>query len=101
KASTLPEKVDDQVKGKRLSILQTYQKLFTLTKNRELEGKKEEILVEGPSKTNPMRLTGRTRSNKVVNFEGSSDLTGCIVSVRIKRAFLNSLEGETNTTYCG
>ena len=100
KASTLPEKVDDKVKGKRLSILQTYQKLFTLTKNRELEGKEEEILVEGPSKTDPTRLTGRTRSNKVVNFEGSSDLTGRIVPVMIKRAFLNSLEGEINTTYC-
>jgi len=101
KASTLTEKVDDEVKAKRLSILQTYQKLFTLTKNRELEGKEEEILVEGPSKTNLTRLTGRTRSNKVVNFEGSSDLRGCIVPVRIKRAFLNSLEGEINTTYCG
>ncbi|MBI4619721.1 MAG: tRNA (N6-isopentenyl adenosine(37)-C2)-methylthiotransferase MiaB [Desulfobacterales bacterium] len=101
KASTLPQKVDDEVKSKRLTALQTYQKLFTLAKNRELEGKEEEILVEGTSKTNPARLTGRTRSNKVVNFEGSSDLTGCIVSVRIKRAFLNSLEGETNTTYCG
>ena len=101
KASTLPEKVGDEVKGKRLSVLQTYQKLFTLAKNRELEGKEEEILVEGTSKTNPARLTGRTGSNKVVNFEGSSDLTGRIVPVRIKRAFLNSLEGEINTTYCG
>jgi tRNA-2-methylthio-N6-dimethylallyladenosine synthase len=101
KASTLSEKVDDEVKGKRLSTLQTYQKLFTLAKNRELEGKKEEILVEGLSKTNPTRLTGRTRSNKVVNFEGSSDLIGGIVPVRIRMAFLNSLEGEINTTYCG
>ena len=100
KASTLTEKVDDEVKGKRLSILQTYQKLFTLTKNRGLEGKEEEILVEGPSKTDPTRLTGRTRSNKVVNFEGSSDVRGFIVPVRIKRVFLNSLEGEMNPLYC-
>jgi len=93
-ASRLPEKVDDDIKSKRLGILQAYQKTFTLVKNRELEGKEEGVLVEGPSKTDPSRLTGRTRSNKVVNFEGSSSHIGCIVPVRVKRAFLHSLEGE-------
>ncbi|MFH1626325.1 MAG: tRNA (N6-isopentenyl adenosine(37)-C2)-methylthiotransferase MiaB [Pseudomonadota bacterium] len=94
KASNLRDKIDEEIKGKRLTILQAYQKLCTLAKNRALEGKDEKILVEGQSKTNAARLTGRTRSNKVVNFEGSFDLIGSTVPVRIRRAFLNSLEGE-------
>jgi tRNA-2-methylthio-N6-dimethylallyladenosine synthase len=94
KASRLHGKVDDCIKGKRLHILQAYQKLFTLAKNIELEGKEQEVLVEGRSKTNPERLTGRTRSNRVVNFEGDSAITGRIVPIRIKKAYLNSLKGE-------
>ena len=95
KASSLDGKVDESIKSKRLHILQAYQKLFTLAKNRELEGKVQEVLVEGTSKTNPERLTGRTRSNRVVNFEGDPGITGCIVPIRIMKAYLNSLEGET------
>ncbi|MDY6854687.1 MAG: tRNA (N6-isopentenyl adenosine(37)-C2)-methylthiotransferase MiaB [Thermodesulfobacteriota bacterium] len=94
KASSLPEKVDDSIKSRRLHILQTYQKLFTLAKNKELEGKEQEVLVEGTSKTNSERLTGRTRSNRVVNFEGDSGIVGRIIPIRIMKAYLNSLEGE-------
>lgn len=101
KALTLTKKVDDEVKGKRLNTLQSYQKLFTLAKNKELEGREEEILVEGPSKTNPRRLTGRTRSNKVVNFEGPLELIGSTVYTRINTGFLNSLTGELSATYRG
>lgn len=98
KASKLLEKVDGRIKGERLMTLQACQEDFTLSKNRESVGEKEMVLVEGPSKTNPSRMTGRTRSNKVVNFEGLSDLIGCTVSVRIRRAFLHSLEGETSSS---
>ena len=95
RASTLPGKIDDAVKSERLRTLQTFQKTFTLEANKRLVGKDEGVLVEGPSKTDPARLTGRTRSNKVVNFQGSINLIGEIIPVRIRQSFLHSLEGVT------
>jgi len=94
KASTLPDKVDEKIKAERLWHLQNFQKKYTLMKNKRREGKEEEVLVEGVSKRDPKKLTGRTRSNKVVNFEGKIELQGSLVLVSIKRAFLHSLEGE-------
>ena len=50
------------------------------------------MLVEGPSKTNPNRYMGRTRGNKLVNFDGSENLVGELVQVQIieaKTFFLN------------
>ncbi len=94
RASRLPEKINNDIKSKRLKTLQACQEKYTLARNRELEGKDLGVLVEGTSKTNPLRMTGRTRSNKVVNFEGFSHQVGCTISVRVRRAFLHSLEGE-------
>jgi len=51
------------------------------------------VLVEGPSRTDPSRLRGRTRHNKAVNFEGSA-APGDIVSVLITAATSQSLAGE-------
>jgi len=94
RATTLPEKVDETVKSARLWRLQNFQKRYTLMRNKRMEGKTVEVLVEGESEKDPQKLTGRTRNNKVVNFEGTLGLRGHLVSVRIKRAFLHSLEGE-------
>jgi tRNA-2-methylthio-N6-dimethylallyladenosine synthase len=52
------------------------------------------ILVEGPSKKDPSKMTGRTRTNKVVNVPGSTALIGRTVTVRITRAKPFDLEGE-------
>ena len=54
----------------------------------------QQILIEGPSKKDPLKLTGRTRTNKVVNLTGSYDLTGKTVMVRITRAKPFNLEAE-------
>ena len=54
------------------------------------------VLVEGPSKTNPAVLTGRTESNKTVDFAGPADLIGQIVDVKIIKAQTFSLYGEYN-----
>jgi tRNA-2-methylthio-N6-dimethylallyladenosine synthase len=53
-----------------------------------------EILCEGPSKTNQARLTGRTRGNKIVVFEGSPSHIGALMKVRIARSTGFSLYGE-------
>src|SRR5881398_2589333 len=58
-----------------------------------LVGQCVEVLCEGPSKTNPARLTGRTRTNKIVVFEGSDRLIGELVKVRIEQANGFSLYG--------
>jgi tRNA-2-methylthio-N6-dimethylallyladenosine synthase len=52
----------------------------------------EEVLVEGPSRTDTTLLRGRTRRNTTVNFTGSAE-PGEIVHVRIERATSTTLAG--------
>ena len=94
RASQFTQKLPDQEKSQRLSILQELQKPITLKKNKELVNKKLEVLVEGKSKKNPKRLTGRSGTNKVINFEGPSGLEGKIVQVEILEAYPHSLYGR-------
>jgi tRNA-2-methylthio-N6-dimethylallyladenosine synthase len=49
--------------------------------------------VEGPSRTDPTRLRGRTRHNKVVNFDGTAE-PGDLVEVEITGATSQTLAGE-------
>lgn len=94
KASILTDKVEEAVKAERLLRLQNFQKKYTLMKNKRLEGREVEVLVEDVSEKDPEKLTGRTRSNKVVNFESKTELRNNLVLAKIKKAFLHSLEGE-------
>jgi tRNA-2-methylthio-N6-dimethylallyladenosine synthase len=97
-AAQFQERVEEKVKQNRLSILQEMQKEITLRKNLALEGSVEEILVEGRSKQSDRDVTGRTRSNKIVNFGGDLNLAGRLVPVLITRAFNHSLRGEIIAT---
>ncbi|MBP1741924.1 MAG: tRNA 2-methylthioadenosine synthase, partial [Deltaproteobacteria bacterium] len=92
-ASAMEPKVPSQERASRLQTLQELQKGITLNKNRKLAGRIVEVLVEGRSKRGN-ELTGRTGSNKVVNFDCESELLGDLVQVRIKNAYANSLKGE-------
>jgi len=94
RAVQFEDKVEEKVKQDRLSILQEIQKGITLRKNQELEGRVEEILVEGQSKQSAQDVTGRTRSNKIVNFEGDLELVGQLIPARITKVFPHSLRGE-------
>ncbi len=87
-------KVDEDVKNRRLQAVQSLQKTHSLKKNRVLEGGVEDVLVEGVSKNCRDDVMGRTRSNKIVNFKGGADIIGETVSVNIVKAFLHSLRGE-------
>ena len=53
-----------------------------------------QILVEGPSRRNSTRLEGRTRTNKIVVFEGSPRHVGQLLDVRIERAGKFTLYGD-------
>jgi tRNA-2-methylthio-N6-dimethylallyladenosine synthase len=94
RAAGLPDQVPEDVKAGRLSILQERQRGISLGKNLGHEGRILEVLVEGRSETNPDRLSGRTRTNKVVNFQGGEGLIGETVMVRVTKGSVNSLMGE-------
>jgi tRNA-2-methylthio-N6-dimethylallyladenosine synthase len=101
RAAQFEDRVEEKIKQDRLTILQEIQKGITLQKSQELEGRVEEVLVEGRSKQSDRDVTGRTRSNKIVNFQGDLGLAGELVPVRITKAYPHSLRGETAPTYCG
>ncbi|MBW2636557.1 MAG: tRNA (N6-isopentenyl adenosine(37)-C2)-methylthiotransferase MiaB [Deltaproteobacteria bacterium] len=88
------EKIGEDVKRERLAILQKLQESHTLEKNRALEGKEDEVLIEGASKGNDEEITGRTRTNRIVNLPGESSMKGKTVPVKIVRAYMHSLRGE-------
>jgi len=94
RAAQFEDRIEEKVKQERLSTLQAMQKEITFQKNQALEGSIEEVLVEGMSKQSRYDMTGRTRSNKIVNFEGDLSLAGRLVSVRITKAYHHSLRGE-------
>jgi tRNA-2-methylthio-N6-dimethylallyladenosine synthase len=100
RAAQFEDKVGEKVKQERLSVLQGMQKGITLQKNEELEGYVEEVLVEGRSKQSAQDVTGRTRSNKIANFEGDMSLVGDLVPVRITKVYAHSLRGEIVPPQC-
>ena len=66
-------------------------------RNRERLGRIEQVLVEGPSRTDPTLLRGRTRRNMTVNFAGAS-APGDLVDVRIEGATSATLKGTELAT---
>jgi tRNA-2-methylthio-N6-dimethylallyladenosine synthase len=93
-AAEMPDQVPDEVKHRRFARLLALTEEITAANNRRLKGSVMEVLVEGISKNDPERLTGRTRTNKLVHFSGSEDLIGRLVDVRITDPQKWSLYGE-------
>ena len=93
-APGMPDQVPHEVKQRRFDGLLNMQKRIALAANLAYEGQTCEVLVEGPSKKDPTRLTGRTRTNKIINFPGDPALIGDLVPVQVTRAGLYALEGE-------
>ncbi|HTU86826.1 MAG TPA: tRNA (N6-isopentenyl adenosine(37)-C2)-methylthiotransferase MiaB [Solirubrobacteraceae bacterium] len=92
-AAELPDQVPHEVKVERL------QRLVEVVQRRAHEragrfvGRTLEVLVEGPSRTDPSRLRGRSRHNKVVNFTGLG-APGELVGVEILEATSQTLIGR-------
>ncbi len=93
-AEKLEGKVIESEKQRRLKLLQDLQDKHTLAKNTELEGSRQELLIEGKSKNSENDLMGRTSSWKIVNFKGDQDLIGQLKQVTITKAYLHSLRGK-------
>ena len=93
-ADKMENQVPDDVKHERFNRLVAAVNESVIKGNKVYEGKTVEVLVEGPSKNDETKLMGRTRNNKLVNFEGDEKLVGKLVNVYIKRAQPFSLIGE-------
>lgn len=97
RAATLPDAVPKEIALQRLNRLQGIQKTITREKNCTLEGSTVEVLVEGPSKSSAQEFTGRTRTNRIVNFVGSQDMVGSLVELEVVKGYANSLRGAVPT----
>jgi len=93
-AADMPDQISQEIKKERLQELMDTQNPISLAINKSLVGKTVEILVEGTSKTSEKILTGRTRTNKIVNFPGDINTVGKLLQVNIKAAKTWHLEGE-------
>jgi tRNA-2-methylthio-N6-dimethylallyladenosine synthase len=92
-AATLPDQVPHEVKVQRLERLVEVIQRRGHQRAQRFVGRALDVLVEGPSRTDPSRLRGRTTHNKVVNFDGMA-APGEIVQVEITGATSQTLSGH-------
>jgi tRNA-2-methylthio-N6-dimethylallyladenosine synthase len=89
-AAGYEDQVPKEVVQERFDRLVVLQEGVSLEANREMEGRTVEVLVEGPGRKGG--LQGRTRTNKVVNFEGTAR-PGDFVDLRVTRGHPHHLSG--------
>lgn len=87
------DQISEHEKYERLRFLNSVVGDVSHKINKRYVGRREEVLVEGESQRDATRLTGRTRTNKVVNFEGDKSLKGKLVDVDIQSANPWALRG--------
>jgi tRNA-2-methylthio-N6-dimethylallyladenosine synthase len=92
-AATLPDQVPHETKVARMERLVEVIQRRAAERAARFVGRTLEVLVEGPSRTDPSRLRGRSRHNKVVNFSGLG-APGELVQVKISGATSQTLSGE-------
>lgn len=93
-AASFPDSISDEVKKERLLQLNEKINEGFLKGNLRFENQVLDVLVEGYSEKDPTMLTGYTPHEKLVNFEGTSDLIGKVVKVKIIKAYSWHLRGE-------
>jgi tRNA-2-methylthio-N6-dimethylallyladenosine synthase len=91
-AAAMPDQVSDEVKRDRIERLVEIVQKVAAEQNAARIGMVEEVLVEGPSRTEPDLLRGRTRRNTTVNFSGDA-AAGELVEVEIAHATSTTLRG--------
>jgi tRNA-2-methylthio-N6-dimethylallyladenosine synthase len=82
------------ITGERFARLIDTQHEISLTKNQPYTDKTVKVLVDGRSKNNPDKFSGRTEGNKIVLFDGDESLVGKFVNIKITRAQTFALVGE-------
>ena len=91
-AAQLENKVPKAIKEKRNQELLCLLEAQSFASNRKLVGHSMEILVEGPARKGEGKLMGRTRCYRKVIFDGSPNLIGSLVDVRIKDVSSSTLK---------
>ncbi len=93
-AAVMPDQVPEEVKVERHTRLLTLINQIGAERYEAHVGRLRQVLVEGPSRRNPDRLTGRTRCNKIVVFEGADRHLGQLMDLRITRTGSFTLYGD-------
>ena len=93
-AASLPGQLAPEIKEERNARLLNLINEIAARKYLAYVGGRVQILVEGPSRKNPNRMMGRTRSNKIVVFDGSERHRGQLMDVQITRAGAFTLYGD-------
>jgi tRNA-2-methylthio-N6-dimethylallyladenosine synthase len=90
------EAVPAQVVGERMARLTEVVERGALDRNQDRLGRREEVLVEGPSKKDPSRRSGRTRQGKLLHFDADPSIApaGALVEVTVTHAAPHWLAGE-------
>ena len=97
-AADYPDDVTEDEKKQRLYLLQQRINNQAAQFSRAMLGTEQRVLVEGPSKKDIMELTGRTETNRIVNFQGTPEMIGKFVDIKITDVFTNSLRGDVVRT---
>ena len=93
-AATMPDQVAEDVKASRNTRLLEAAARTSAERSGRLAGRTVEVLVDGTSKKNTGELSGRTRCNRVVNFDGQGSASvGELTQVRISQVLPHSLRG--------
>jgi tRNA-2-methylthio-N6-dimethylallyladenosine synthase len=92
-AAGMPDQVPEEIRHGRLERLVEIVQRIAAEQNAKRVGCVEEVLVEGPSRTDPSVLRGRTRRNTMVNFAGSAE-AGSLVDVLIEGSSSTTLRGR-------
>ena len=93
-ADMMLDQVSEEDKHHRFNRLVEAVNAGVIAKNKAYDGKIVEVLVEGTSKNDESKLSGRTRNGRLVNFTGDNVKVGDIVNVKVTKAQNFSLVGE-------
>ena len=93
-ADMMLNQVSEEDKHDRFNRLVEAVNNSVISKNKAYDGKVVEVLVEGTSKNDETKLSGRTRNGRLVNFSAEGVNIGDIVNVKITKAQNFSLVGE-------
>jgi tRNA-2-methylthio-N6-dimethylallyladenosine synthase len=99
-AAEMPDQVPQKIREERNHRLLELVNEIAARKYDAFIGRQVEILVEGPSKKNPARYTGRTRCNRIVLFDGSARHQGQLMAVKIERTGSFTLYGDPAILDC-
>ena len=94
RAADMPGRIDPALATERIERLIALQEEMTQRRFAEMIGRTESVLVTGTSKRNENQITGKTSRNISVNFEGSPDLVGKSVPVKITAASKTTMKGQ-------